>query len=371
MMLDKIKRGIFPTIIALSALSVSGSAAFYSVSGLSKLFAGASTEVIIMTGSLEIAKLVIASLLYQYWDDLNKILRTYLTVAAGILMIITSIGIYGFLSSAYQASYKGYIISTNQIQFLEEKAKFYENDIARYDDQLKSTLDNINSYSKAKATQVDIKGKDGVFRNGVSTIELSLAQKRIQAEEVNKTEIQKKREDASTNLQKYKLEILELQNNTKTSGELGPLQYLSNLTGLGMDKIVNLLLLIIIFVFDPLAISLVLAANFAFNQIKPKKNLYGEDVYGDSTLPAKRDTQESILFEKVEEPPIMNPISLEELEQERSATQDDWEVVTEDDEPYSPNVFTRVLQQTPSKRRVLKEDGTEQWIDKKDILRYL
>ena len=80
-MIQRIKRNIFPSIIAFSALSVSASAAFYSVSGLSKLFAGASFEVIVMAGSLEVAKLVIASLLYQYWDTINKFLRTYLSIA--------------------------------------------------------------------------------------------------------------------------------------------------------------------------------------------------------------------------------------------------------------------------------------------------
>ena len=96
-----LKAYLLPVIIALAALSVSASAAFYSVSGLSKLFAGASFEVIIMASSLEIAKLVIASLLYQYWNTINKLLRTYLTVAAVVLVLITSMGIYGFLSAAY------------------------------------------------------------------------------------------------------------------------------------------------------------------------------------------------------------------------------------------------------------------------------
>ena len=96
------KKYIFPSVIALSALSVSASAAFYSVFGLSKLFAGASLEVIIMAGSLEAAKLVVASLLYQYWNDINKWLKYYLTLSVFILMIITSGGIYGFLSGAFQ-----------------------------------------------------------------------------------------------------------------------------------------------------------------------------------------------------------------------------------------------------------------------------
>ena len=95
---------LFPLVIALSALAVSGSAAFYSVYGLSKLFAGASFQVMIMAGSLEFAKLVIASLLYQYWDTINKALKVYLSIACFILIVITSGGIYGFLSGAYQST---------------------------------------------------------------------------------------------------------------------------------------------------------------------------------------------------------------------------------------------------------------------------
>ena len=112
-MLKNLKQSLFPFVIAFSALSVSASAAFYSVSGLSKLFAGASFEVIIMAGSLEISKLVIASLLYQYWDTLNKLLRTYLSIATVILVLITSMGIYGFLSAAYQETYRELTIKNN------------------------------------------------------------------------------------------------------------------------------------------------------------------------------------------------------------------------------------------------------------------
>ena len=95
------ERKVLPYLVAISALSVSLSAAFYSVTGLSKMFAGASTQVMVMAGSLEIAKLIIASLLYQYWDKLGALLKIYLTIAVGILMLITSGGIYGYLSSAY------------------------------------------------------------------------------------------------------------------------------------------------------------------------------------------------------------------------------------------------------------------------------
>ena len=139
-MIKRIQRNIFPSIIAISALSVSASAAFYSVSGLSKLFAGATFEVIIMAGSLEVAKLVIASLLYQYWNTINKLLRTYLSIAAIVLVLITSMGIYGFLSAAYQDTYRQLTIKNNQVAFLEQKTDFYGKDVARYDEELERII---------------------------------------------------------------------------------------------------------------------------------------------------------------------------------------------------------------------------------------
>ena len=279
-MLKKLKQGIFPFIIAFSALSVSASAAFYSVSGLSKLFAGASFEVIIMAGSLEVAKLVIASLLYQYWTDLNKILRTYLTVAATILVLITSMGIYGFLSAAYQETYSKLSAVENEKKFIQQKIDFYDTDVARYDEELKRISTNISTLSNARSQQIQVRDTSvaGGVRTTISTSELRLAQSRIATEEENRKNVQAQREIAADSLRKFQLQVLELDNNTEVAGELGPLQYLSGLTGTPMDKIINWLLLVIIFVFDPLAISLVVAANFAFEKAYPKKreNLYGE-----------------------------------------------------------------------------------------------
>ena len=272
-LLTVLSKGTLPFIIAFSALSVSASAAFYSVSGLSKLFAGASFEVIIMAGSLEVAKLVTASLLYQYWDKINKILRTYLIIATIILVLVTSMGIYGFLSAAYQETYQKLSINENRIEFLDQKREFYQQDVTRYDDELARISGNISTLSNARATSIQVRdttSSTGV-RNTISTAELRLAQSRIEVEEKNRNDVQARREIAADSLQKYQLEILDLENDTEITGELGPLQYLSGLTGTPMDKIINWLLLVIIFVFDPLAISLLVAANFAFAQAFPKK----------------------------------------------------------------------------------------------------
>ena len=283
-MFKEIKKGMFPFLIAFSALSVSASAAFYSVYGLSKLFAGAQFQVIIMAGSLEFAKLVTASLLYQYWDSINKALRTYLSIATIVLVLITSMGIYGFLSAAYQDTYSKLTIAENQKGFIQQKVEFYQADVNRYDEEIKRISSNISTLSNAKASSIQVRDTtvSGGVRTTISTTELRMAQNRINIEEENRKLAQGKREIAADSLQKFQLQVLELESNNEVAGELGPLQYLSGLTGTPMDKIVNVLLLIIIFVFDPLAISLVVAANFAFDKAYPKRkyreNLYGEDV---------------------------------------------------------------------------------------------
>ena len=279
-MLSKIKKGMFPFLIAFSALSVSASAAFYSVSGLSKLFAGAALEVIIMAGSLEFAKLVTASLLYQYWDTINKTLRTYLSISTVVLVLITSMGIYGFLSAAYQDTYSKLSIAESQKGFIQQKVEFYQSDVTRYDTEIKRISNNISTLSNARASSIQVRDTSvvGGIRTTISTTELRMAAKRIEVEEENRKLAQGKREIATDSLQKFQLQVLELDSNNEVAGELGPLQYLSGLTGYPMDKIINILLLIIIFVFDPLAIALVVAANFAFDQAYPRKK-YKENLY--------------------------------------------------------------------------------------------
>jgi len=367
-MIEFIKRNTFPTIIALAALSVSASAAFYSVSGLSKLFAGAALEVIIMAGSLEVAKLVIASLLYKYWGTLNKYLRTYLSIATIVLVLITSMGIYGFLSAAYQDTYRQLTIKENQTAFLTQKKDFYEKDVIRYDGELERISSNISTLSNAKSTAIQVKDTSvvGGVRTTVSTAELRLAQQRIGVEEENRKAVQSKREVAADSLQKYQLQILDLENNTEVAGELGPLQYLSGLTGAPMDKIINILLLVIIFVFDPLAISLVIAANFAFDQAKPKKNLYGE-IEDDFREWDDLDEEETVTEEEVMEE--LDPKEIEVIDPETITVEEEWRTLNEDDTELKEKKIkkvARVLQKTPSQRRVEYTDGSEGWINKGD-----
>ena len=280
-MFDSIKKRLFPLLIAFSALSVSVSAAFYSVSGLSKLFAGAALAVIIMAASLEIAKLVIASLLYQYRKNLPKFLKWYLSLACFVLILITSMGIYGFLSAAYQetAAKAGNIDA--QIELIEVKRDNIKEQLVVYNEE-KSSINTAvaslrNGLSNNKIQYTDTSGN--IVTTTSSSTRRALEKQLDQAIE-RQTIINNKVDILNEKLFDYETEIVEVSTSNEIAGELGPLKYLSGLTGIPMDQIINYLLLTIIFVFDPLAIALVIAANFAFEQVKPKtkENLYGEDI---------------------------------------------------------------------------------------------
>ena len=281
-MWKKIQERIFPFIIATSALSVSASAAFYSVSGLSKLFAGATLAVIIMATSLEVAKLVIASLLYQYRKTIPRLLKYYLTVAAVVLVLITSMGIYGFLSAAYQetANKAGNIDA--QIALVETKRDNVRDQLAVYNAE-KSTINGAVADLQAGLANNVIQYKDRETGEIITTTSSSTRralEKQLDQAIERQTELNTKIDGLNTQLFDYETEIVEIQTDNNLAGELGPLKYLSGLTGIPMDKIINYLLLTIIFVFDPLAIALVIAANFAFEKLRPKTrdNIYGEKV---------------------------------------------------------------------------------------------
>ena len=265
------KKRLFPLIIALSALSVAGSAAFYSVFGLSKLFAGAATQVIIMAGSLEFAKLVAASLLYQYWDTINKVLKGYLMIAVFTLMIITSGGIYGFLSGAYQSTATQSELLDKSLLILEQKQVRFEEtkeDLILEKTQINKSISDLR-VSLSNPQQVSWFDKNS---QTVITSTSSSARRALQAELkttiTDRDNINLKLEAVLDSLATTDMALLNKEISNEDQRELGPLKYLASTTGLPMDKVVNYFLLLIIFVFDPLAIALVVAANFAFAQIR-------------------------------------------------------------------------------------------------------
>ena len=249
------KNKLLPYIIALSALFVSSSAILYSVYGLSKLFAGASTAVIIMAGSLEIAKLVVASLLYVYWSEINRLLRLYLTIATLTLMLITSGGIYGFLSGAYQST-------AAKSELLDKHELVLKTKQDRFNTRLSDENELVIYYTEALSNPTMIQYVDSASKQLVTTT--SSRQRKLMINQLNEV---KSRVNALTDsISMYDMKILNKQINNEGARELGPLKYVAKSLGVEMDKVVNYFLLLIVCVFDPLAVSLVIAANFAFSR---------------------------------------------------------------------------------------------------------
>lgn len=382
--MEKLRKGIFPFIIALSALSVSLSAAFYSVSGLGKLFAGASTQVIIMASSLEVSKLVIASLLYQYWDTLNKVLRAYLAIATVILMLITSMGIYGFLSGAYQETANRAGSVDAQITLLETKRTNYigQRDLLTKEKEgLVTSMTSLQSgLANNKTSYVDKKGN--LIQSSNSADRKSI-EKQLDASTSRQESLNTKLDDVNNKIFELDNQIIEVKTGSDVAAELGPLRYISGLTGTPMDQIVNYLLLIIIFVFDPLAISLVIAANFAFAQLKPKETLYEEKAYHeevkewDATIADGLDDDEIFMpnealqeaAQRYNESKIQGEIQEEPIRlEEEKVLEEDWKIVDEagkeiKEQPEQLRIV-KVLQKTPSRMRVKYSNGQEGWVSK-------
>ena len=266
------EKKLLPYLVVISALSVSLSAAFYSVTGLGKMFSGASVQVMIMMSSLEIAKLVLASLLYQYWANLNRALKTYYFIALFVLMSITSAGIYGYLSSAYSDTLNKVENIDKQVSVLDTKREMFQTQLNDARTEKERLNQNIAELTKGVSNNfVQSKDKDG---NIITTT--SAANRKVYEEQLKSS--QKRRDDIlltetalNDSITKIDLKKLELETNTDIAGEIGPLKYIAKLTGKSMDQVINWFIIALMLVFDPLAVSLVVGANVIFRDKNKEK----------------------------------------------------------------------------------------------------
>jgi hypothetical protein len=303
---------------------VSASAAFYSVFGLSKLFAGASMQVIIMAGALEVAKLVVASLLYQYWDTINKLLRAYFVIACFVLMVITSGGIYGYLSGAYEETATQSEFMDKQVQIVDAKRTRFEeqkSDLILEKEALVKSISDLR-ISLSNPTSVSWYDKEA---EQVITTTSSSTRRALQAELKTtigeRDAISLKIEAVTDSIGKLDVNILNAQIDNEAARELGPLKYMAELTGQPMSKIVNWFMLLIIFVFDPLAIAMVVAANMAFAHVKgvardPKDyEVYEKEVIIEKEVPV--EVEKIVEREVIKEVPIEVIVEVEKKQEKK------------------------------------------------------
>jgi hypothetical protein len=254
----------FIHVLILSAFLLSSTAAYFSVTGLAKMFTGAFTSVLVMMSSLELAKLVTASYLYRYWDEINKAFKTYLVIGVIVLMVITSSGIYGYLSEAYSVTSSKIEKIDNQISLLNKKKEIIINKNGRIKESVLSKENRISTLSNLRTNQesrIDTLYKRGQVANARKT-EAAIIESSREIESL-RLEINKSDNINQSNLDsisKIDIEVLNLQS-SDINGEIGPLKYISKLTNKSIDDVVNFFILLLIFVFDPLAIALVIAVN--------------------------------------------------------------------------------------------------------------
>jgi hypothetical protein len=262
------KQTIVVALLIFSALSISGAAAFFSVYGLSKVFAGASLAVTIMASILEASKLITAYILHQDSAKFPKALKVYLSIAVAVLMAITSAGIYGFLSSAYQETASRNDITSKEIGIVEVKRGNFEEQLLGLQNEKQSIVNDIaqlrNGLSSGTTVQYVDKATGQLVTSTSSSARKAL-EDQLEDATKRRDEVNKKIEEVSESVNTLAIEILEKQSTNEAASELGPLMYLSSLTGVSMDRVMNYFILMIIFVFDPLAICLVIAMSHTVN----------------------------------------------------------------------------------------------------------
>ena len=253
----------FGVLMVISTLSLASTAAYYSVFGLSSLFAGARTEVIIMATALEVSKLIVASYLHNNWKKIGVLLRTYLTIGVGVLMLITSAGIYGFLTSAYQTTADQLTIVEKQTNVIQLKRDRFSESLDGYTIERTQLNESITELTKGLSNNT-IQYKDSETGEIITTTSSStrrVLNAQLDDMKLQRNDVSMKMEALTDSITKLDLQILDLESNNEVAAEIGPLRYMSEITNKPMGVIVNWFTLLIVFVFDPMAIAMVIALN--------------------------------------------------------------------------------------------------------------
>ena len=273
-----------PWFLLFCALGLSGTAAYYSVIGLSIIFSAVAIPVIIMGTFLEISKLAIATYLHDKWKETYGILKIYLTTALVVLSVLTSIGIYGLLSTGFQKNIAGLEINNKVIENIEVKKNRFEEIKTDYQKEkgvLDKDITNLRNALSTNTTTQTIDRTTGQVITRANGGNRRAFETQLKVAQENRDGISKKIESLNDSITRLDLEILDLASAEIESGELGAIKYLSEITGWDIKKTANFFILALIFVFDPLAIALVISTNQAFKIYGRKEDEKdkGEDEY--------------------------------------------------------------------------------------------
>lgn len=255
--LDRIVR--FDILLGITAITIALIAAFFSVYGIANLFAGAFLLTAVMASSLEIGKLVGVTFLYRYWDKTQNFLKTYLSIAIIILMLVTSIGIFGFLSSAYQRSSLEFKVGQEKIVMIEGR-KTYLNDKIIQSNIRVQTLNDMRKVQENRLSETLTNAF--LTRNPIQLKEIQdqTVDMVKSADDSIKIE-QDKIQSTTDEIQKIDQQVNDLKFASAGKKDIRTFQFVAEQFGTTLDKVAKWFIFTLIFVFDPLAVALILAYN--------------------------------------------------------------------------------------------------------------
>ena len=298
-----------PYLILLSSLVLASCAAYYSIFGLAKLYAGAAFAVILMGSAIEFAKLVAASALQQFKKKLGVLIRIYLTLAIIIAMIITSAGIYGFLTNAYQKTANSIELVNNEISLLNGKRILYDNSIVKIQSQIDNKNKRVEQLSNLRNIQ-EVRLDSLYARKSYTTakrteaiiIDADKQISRLNSENDSLLHCIQINQDSINNIN---TSILEKNSTSIVANEIGPLKYLGELTGVPLNKIINWFTIMLVLVFDPLAIILIISFNkIMFKEELPVQPIPIEDLIKPIMVPEVAVPSPEIKVEPIVQQPV-------------------------------------------------------------------
>jgi hypothetical protein len=263
-----------PWFLLFCAIGLSGTAAYYSVVGLSIIFSTVAIPVIIMGSFLEISKIAIATYLHDKWKETYRLLKIYLTIALVILSVITSIGIYGLLSSGFQKNIAGLEINNKLVDNIGVKKTRFEEikgDYQKEKEALDKDITNLRNALSNNTTTQSIDRRTGKVITSANGGNRKAFESQLNVAQKNRDIMSNKIEGLNDSVTRLDIEVLDITSEEIESSELGAIKYLSEVTGWDIKKTANFFILTLVFVFDPLAIALVISTNQAFKNIKRKE----------------------------------------------------------------------------------------------------
>lgn len=329
------KSSFFTILLSFTALVVAFFAAYFSVFGLGQLFVGAWLMATILFSALEFGKLVTISYLNQFWQIMNKKLRLWLSIIVIFLMIITSIGIYGFLSSAYTKTSSDMDVVNSNISLIDKKIEIKERERKSIEEIIKQKNERIKTLNDLRKSQ-EVRLDSLYMRGRIQAAKQTEASIQKASDDIDKcnTDIATQNDKISVindSLSTYEMSKTE-QNQSSAARDVGTLKYVAKSFGLPMDTVVTILILLIMFVFDPFSVALIIAANETSKRIGKKKKENKLETDSDPDVEEEPESEEPSIWSKLLTK--IKPKKKDKVEDKEEKVEEEYPSFSESDIPF-------------------------------------